>query len=682
MRIITSLICLLAVGGVLGSSLVQADELGEVTLGAITVTAQKQEENVQNVPISISTFNEMDIEDRNIDSMSTLGDFVPNLMIFNNGIPGMNIPVMRGLSAFVESFKVSTGLYVDDVPLLNAIGFENGMLDIERIEVLRGPQGTLYGKGAEAGAINIISRQPDNDFQGAITGQAGQWLSSESGEKKRASLMLRLSGPILKDRLYYSLAGKIDYGDGFIKNSLTGEAVDDKKHWLGNARLRWTPTERLDVSLNISSLDYNDGANKLSLAPLGANVFQVAEPDYRQVASNMNGENWSEDLSASLKISYALNDSLLFSSITTNRTYQFNMATDFDYSPQTIFHTRRTDDYTKLSQELRVNYAGEGLKWLVGMYYEKEDNDIYIDMTSMSHFINDRTLQGETYAIFGNLTFSLTEKLGVNLGLRYERDDQEFELTTTGQRHDDSWDALTPKLALNYNITPNITTFASVSKGYRSGGYSGLESDPAYFTYGQEDLWAYEIGTKMVFFNKRLHVNGSAYYMDINDMQVEEKTTPQRSHTTNAAEATSKGFELEMTAQVTSAFSTHFSFGYNNTEFDRFSDVAGDYRGNKNPWSPDYTFSVGGQYRHPSGLYLRADIVGYGKVYFDQANQYSREPYEIVNAKIGYEGKHIDAYLYAKNLFDEDYSARGAFGGFYTIYSDPGEFGMQLTYRF
>ncbi len=682
MRSTTPLICLLALGVGLETNLALAEEPAGIPLDTITVTAQKQEENVHDVPISISIFDETDIEDRNVDSMSDLGDFVPNLMIFNNGISGMNTPVMRGLSAFVESFKVSTGLYVDDVPILNAIGFENGMLDIERIEVLRGPQGTIYGKGAEAGAINIISRRPGNDFQGAITGQAGQWLSSESGEKKLTALMLRLSGPVLADKLYYSLAGKFDYKDGFIKHSLTDDAVDDKEHWLGNARLRWTPTDTLDISLNISSLRYDDGGNTFNLAPLGANVFQVNEPDYRQVASNIDGENWSEDLSESLKMSYEINDSLILSSITTNRTYKFNTATDFDYSPQTIFHTRRTDDYKKLSQELRLNSTREGFKWLVGMYYEKENNDIYIDMTSMSRFINDRTLKGDTYAVFGNLTLSLTDQLGLNLGLRYEKDEQEFEFTTTGQSHDDSWDALTPKFALNYNITPEIMTFASVSKGYRSGGYSGLESNPAYFAYDQEDLWAYEVGVKMLFFKNRLIVNGSVYYMDIDDMQVEEKTTPQISHTTNAAEATSKGVEVEMTAQIASGFSTHFSFGYNNTEFDTFSDVAGDYRGNKNPWSPDYTFSAGGQYRHSSGFYARADIIGYGRVYFDQANQYSRDPYETVNAKIGYEGEHIDAYLYARNLFDEEYSAVGAFGGFYTIYSDPGEVGIQLTYRF
>ena len=172
-------------------------------LDGITVTAQKQKENIQDVPISISVIDDMDIKDRKIESLSQLGDFVPNFMIFNHGISGMNTPAMRGLTAFVQSMKVSTGLYIDGVPSLNAIGYEDGLLDIERIEVLRGPQGTIYGKGAEAGAINITTRQPDNTFQGQVSIQGGKMLSSETGEDYSSCASLRLSGPILTDTLFF-----------------------------------------------------------------------------------------------------------------------------------------------------------------------------------------------------------------------------------------------------------------------------------------------------------------------------------------------------------------------------------------------------------------------------------------------------------------------------------------------
>jgi outer membrane receptor protein involved in Fe transport len=123
-------------------------------------------------------------------------------------------------------------------------------------------------------------------------------------------------------------------------------------------------------------------------------------------------------------------------------------------------------------------------------------------------------------------------------------------------------------------------------------------------------------------------------------------------------------------------------FGYTDIEFDDFEDVLGDYEDNDNPFAPEYTFNIGAQYRHYSGFYARADLIGYGKMYFDKANDYSRDAYEIVNAKIGYEAKHFDIYLYGKNLFDEEYDSDEYYGGMYTIYSDPGEIGLQLVYRF
>ena len=294
---------------------------------------------------------------------------------------------------------------------------------------------------------------------------------------------------------------------------------------------------------------------------------------------------------------------------------------------------------------------------------------------------NNRNIDGDTYAAFMNITYPLTQRLSVNAGLRYETEEQTLEIKTSGEHQDNSWDAFTPKLALNYNFTSNIMAFAGVSKGYRSGGYSATDTDPDYLGYDPETLWSYEIGTKTAFFNNRLMLNGSIYYMDISDMQVEEATTPTAIHVTNAAKATSKGVEVEMMLKVTDSFTVDAGFGYSKTEFDQFKDELGDYQDNKNPWAPEYTFHIGGQYGHASGFFARVDLIGYGEVFFDKANQYSRDPYEIVNVKTGYEGKWFDIYLYAQNLFDTQYNCVGAYDGFYTIYSDPGEVGIQVNFR-
>ena len=650
-------------------------------LETITVTAQKQEENVQEVPMSISVFNELDIEDKKIQSVRDIDDFVPNFMIYQYGYPGMNTPTMRGISASLQSLKVATGLYVDGVPILSPIGFEVEMLDIERIEVLRGPQGTIYGKGTEAGAISIITKQPDNEFRGKVSAEGGGLLSAETGDKLKGSFSLNLSGPIQKDRLFFSIAGKYYQKDGFIENTMTGNTVDDREHWFGKAHLRWTPMDKLDISLIASRLEYDDGDFIMNLGEIGAARFGLSVPQDRKVSSNLEGKNDSKGNLQSLKIAYDISESLIFTSVTTNWLYRDNNLADFDYSPATLMHSNKHNEYSKVSQELRLDYSAEQLKWLVGLYYDKIHNDIDFEMTPMGGIFS-QDADGDTYAVFANLTYPLTKRLSLVTGLRYENEEQDFEDNISHFKTDDSWNAFTPKIALQYRFSPEIMTYVSASKGYRAGGFNWMAIDPQYYSYDQEELRSYEIGAKSGFLDNRMIINGSIFYMDITDMQVYEWVTPALVYISNAAEATGKGFELEMTAMISDGLSLLAGFGYCDIEFDTFSDARGDYKGNKNPFAPEYTFNIGGQYRHPGGFYVRADLIGYGKMYFDKANQYARDAYEIVNAKIGYEAKHFDVYLYAKNLFDKEYDSDGAYDGLFTIYSDPGEVGLQLVYRF
>ena len=658
---------------------------GEYELETITVTAQKQEENVQEVPISVSVFNELDIEDKKIESVRDMVDFVPNLALIDSGSSGANSPSMRGIYAGIESLTISTGLYVDGVPILMASGFEDEMLDIERIEVLRGPQGTIYGKGAEAGAISIITRQPDNEFRGKVSAQGGKLLSAETGDKQKGEFSINLSGPIQKDRLFFGIAGKYYERDGFIENTTTGDTVDDREHWFGRAHFRWTPVDKLDISLIASHLEYNDGVVNMNLAENGTAMFGLPAPQYRKVTPNLEGKNDSENDSQSLKIAYDISESLTLTSVTTNWLYKDNNLVDYDFSPATLIHGDKHSEYSKISQELRLDYSADRLKWLVGFYYDKDHNDIDYEITSMIPMMagaTSRDIDGNTYAVLANLTYPLTQRLSLVTGLRYENEEQDFEDNISHFKTDDSWSALTPKIAMEYRFTPEIMTYVSTSKGYRSGGFNHYATDPQYYSYDAEELWSYEIGVKSVFLDNRLILNGSVFYMDITDMQVDEAISPTAFYTTNAAEATAKGVELEMTARVSDGLSLMAGFGYSDIEFDTFKDVLGDYKGNKTPYAPEYTFNIGAQYRHPSGFFARADLIGYGKMYLDKTNQYARDAYEIVNAKIGYEAEHFDVYLYAKNIFDEEYDSEGVYGGMYTIYSEPGEIGLQLVYRF
>ncbi len=660
------------------------DKTNTFRIEVITVTAEKQEENVQEVPIGITVLNDLAIEDRKIESVADMADYVPNLMIFQTD--SSNLPVTRGISATIESMSVSTGLYVDGVPLLHAAGFEAGMLDIERIEVLRGPQGTIYGKGAEVGAINIISRKPGDEFKGKAILEGGQWLSSESGENINKGVGFTFSGPIQEEKMFFSFAGKVDRKAGYITNTLTDESANNLEKTFGKVGFYWMPNDKLDVSLSISHLVRNKDGSQMNLSETGAAMFMIPAPERLQISSNLENpyDNTTND-SQSLKIVYALSELLDLTSVTTNwsTVYEGNM--DYDFGPNTLMHNKNKYEFRKQSEELRLGYAKGDLKWLAGLYYDLDDNNIESVTTSIyPNFASsyNRKLDGSSYAVFANLSYPVSEKLGLGGGLRYENEERNFTNRISNEERSGSWDGVSPKVALEFKVTPKVMTYLSVAKGYRSGGFNLAATDQQYYRYDQEELWSYDIGVKSALLDNRLIINGAIFQMNITNMQVTQALPSGFSYLTNAAKATGTGVELELSARITDGLSLIASYGQTDVRFDEFSDALGDYEGNKNPWAPDYTCNIGGQYRHTSGFYARADYIGYGKTYFDKANTAARDAYAIANAKVGYEFRNLDVYLYGKNIFDTIYDAKGVYGGYNVVYSEPGELGLQLAYMF
>jgi len=685
MKTIQAIICGVLTAACLVAGPVIADNTGETSLETITVTAQKQEENVQEVPISISVFTEQDVEDSSIHSIRDIADFVPNLSIYQNGWANIITPSMRGIHAHGHTLSTATALYIDGVPSLSCLGFEDGILDVERIEVLRGPQGTLYGKNAEAGVISIITRQPDNDFRGKVSIRAGKFLSTETGDGLGGTLGLNLSGPLVKDKFFAGFAGRYQKQEGFIENAVTGETANDKKRGFGRGYLRWTPTDQLDISFTISHMAYDDDGPNYGMTDKGTSAYMLPSNKYRQESSNISAYNESVDSSQALKVIYDINDVLKLTSVTARREYQDKRWTDLDLSQFSISHSKMDSEFKKVSQELRLNYANEKLKWLLGFYYDRDDDDYFNEVVPESSplaSINDRKLDGDSYAAFVNITWPLLRSLNLVSGLRYEQQDRELKDNVYGFKREDSWESVSPKLVLEYFFTPSIMSYIGATKGFRSGGFNVPDVGAEAKSYDQEELWSYEIGFKSAFSENRLIVNGAAYYMDIDDMQVDEAISYLETYTTNAAEASGYGFELDVAARLYKGLSLIAGLGYNHIEFDRFRDTKGDYKGNSPSFAPEYTFNIGAQYRHINGFYARADLIGYGKMYLDNANAYSRGAYEVVNAKIGYETESYDVYLYGKNIFDKRYDLIGYSSGYGVIYNEPGEVGLQLTYKF
>ncbi|MFV0561694.1 TonB-dependent receptor [Malaciobacter mytili] len=608
-------------------------------LDDITVTAQKKEERVIDVPISLSVFDEISIEDKSISSLEDIGKYTPNLILYNTGQEGLIVPSIRGISGNVLSYSTPVGLYVDGIPTTSAFGFDDALGDIERIEVLRGPQGTLYGKNSEAGVINIITKQPNNEISGKIF--------STIGNNKRKDVGFNISGPIVKDKFYVGVTYKHQQKDGFIKNSLTNEYINDKKSDYGKLILRTTPTDNLDLSLIISKNKEDNGAHN----------WVSSKDNKKEVSSNLKGYSTPIDTTYALNINYNLDEYSKIKSITTKKEYKDKAIVDADMTPLTLRHIYKNNELNTISQELRYETLFDKVELISGIYLDKKNDDLHTRIVTLFNpigFANPQEMNSKSVGVFTNIIYPLNEDWILKAGVRYDKEKKQLEVKNTNIDLESSYSNISPKIGLQYNINQNQMSYFTIAKGYRSGGfnpYAPLNKQ----AYDEEKLISYELGYKGIFFDNRLKFNTNIYYMDIKDMQVEEAPVAGTIYMVNAATATSKGFEMEVEGMITNELILFASIGINKTTFDNFSDLAGNYSGNYNLLAPKYNFNIGTQYRANNGLYARVDFNGYGKTYFDKANTNYQKAYSLVNMKMGYETNNFDIYFYVNNLLDKNY---------------------------
>jgi len=636
-------------------------------LDTVTVTAQKVEENIQEVPISISLFDEFAIEDRKINSVKDIAQYTPNFNIFNPGDFGTVSPTIRGLYSDPTMVSTTVSMYIDGVPTQNTIGYDSPLEDIERIEVLRGPQGTLYGKNAEAGAINIITKKPDNETRAK--------LGVELGSDNKREYAISASGPIIEDKFYMGFSAKHYEKDGFMTNTYFNNDHNNRKNRYGKVNLRYTPTDNLELSFISSKGERDDGA---------LSVNQASAADLKVLNNNLEDYAKLESTTHALKIDYDLGQYNL-SSVTSYKKDHDDRLADYDYSTMTFMHSNMDVVYKNLSQELKLNSQTDTLTWLVGLYTDKSESSGGSTVDSISEArrngSTNRDTDDDSLGIFTHANYKMTDKLSILGGLRYDRDEKNLVDNKTNVKLDLSYSEVSPKLAINYKLDKTMMGYITLAKGYRSGGFY-MFAPTGQEIYDKETLWNYELGLKSQLFDNRLVLNTSIYYMDISDMQVLTDLTQNQAYISNAATATSKGVEIEANYNATDEISLFSAFGFNKTIYDKFSDASGDYSGNYASFSPKYNFSIGAQYRSTKGYYARVDVNGYGEMYIDKANKYKQDAYELVNTKIGYEQGDFDIYLYGKNIFDKEYNIEGYYSGFFTYLSDPREIGIQLNYRF
>lgn len=651
------------------------------------VTARKQKDLEKDLPAGISVVDDQTMDDFNIRTTEEMTRLVPNLY-FKTATSG-NAFVSRGISTIDTSLFSPIGFYVDDVASSLSYMLTVPLFDVERVEVLKGPQSTLYGKNSSSGVVNMVLAPQSNEFRSKVMLEAGSYNTYLAGAM--------VGGAIKKDTLFYTLSLLETTTDGYMENStLNSDKVSDDQTFAGRASLRFTPNPDLDITLALDGTDRDLGLDDLRYAD------STDASERYKVVNNQESRADQESLNQSVHMKYRFKDMDLVS-ITSHQDFNRNHTMDSDRSAAALGVSHIDLDQESWAQEIRFSSDTKGFlsSWLIGAYASTEsiDNDWQLEHIRAA-LANRRVTESDTdsLALFGQVSKALTTRLTATAGLRLDHasaSGSQVYTTSTGTvlfNEDISDTELLPMAALSWKFSDQATGYISYTTGWMAGGYDYYSAtSQAGFAYDPEYTRSYEAGVKTAFFDNRVQANLSVFYTDIKDKQIREEMVGGGVGAwkiTNAADAHTQGVELEVKALATRNLELFGGLGYTQAEIDNWTGTLNgsprDYSGCTLPWAPDLTANAGISYSSDSGLYATAHLFVAGKQYFDAANTLEDNGYALVNLKTGYRFNRYDISIWCKNLFDEEYAQKKVKSNGYTLVEDgePMTFGITLIWRF
>lgn len=679
-------------------------------LDNIIVTAQKKEEQLQKIPFSISALSSKEVKEYRLWNAKDITAVVPNLYSANSG-DERNVTSIRGIGT--TSYDPAVAAYIDGVNQFTLDTYTSQLMDVERIEVLRGPQGTLYGRNAMGGVINIITKQP--------TDVTNAYAEVNFGNYNQQRYEAGFRAPLIKGRLYLGVAGMYNKRDGYYTNTYSNESFDKQNTYAGNYYLKFKPADKWMISLNLKhQANRNDGAFTLS-----GSVDDAFENPYK-IQQNAKGRMIDNTLLSSLGIVYSGN-TFNFSSQTA---YQSNLRyyktpVDGDFSPLdavTIINNygKPWNKVKTWTQEFKLNSnTASALQWTVGTYmfaddrpnkqatyYGKDAGLLGAPDTDFST-INTTTAKSQGIAFYGQATYTIVKNLDVTAGLRYDYEHKKYNLmgeyqkdgtapfvTTPDTSAAIKYGAFSPKVGLSYKIATSSNLYATYSRGFRTGGMTQLSSDPSQpplHEYDPEYSNNVEVGIKNSFFNEKLHANLAVFLTNITGVQVPTLVLPDAiTIIRNAGKLQSKGIELELAATPVKGLQINYNFGYTDASYTNLklsqNGASVNLDGKKQIYTPDVTSMLAVQYSYNIGtrqhlrVVVRGEWVYLGKQYFDLSNNISQNPYSLLNTRFGIASKHIDLMFWGRNLGGKKYiSYAYDFGAVHL--GDPKTYGLTLGFR-
>ena len=709
----------------------QQGKAADWALEEIVVTARKRDESLKEVPISITAFNRDILDRQGGRRLKDLQYAIPSLTF--NGPPSNADPVItiRGVSAEVSNagFESSLSVYVDDVHQGRPTAFNQDLDQVESVQILRGPQGTFFGRNSTAGAIVIKNPVPGDEV--AVDAR----MEYSSFDTLRLSGALR--GPLQEGKLYGSVSAFSVDSDGYMDNQFNGDTVNNEGAYGANIALRTVVSEALEILLRADMMvdrrefTFAEQTTPGLLAPVVPGRFTINADGDLDEERDIGGVSVRFDLDVGADFSLTSISAWRFAD-TLNRG-------DVDGGPIRALNQTFEEQQWQGSQELRlVSPSQERLSYVVGVYYFIEeietDRQFDVDQNLLDEFgvppflnipppatqvflegIGD--VETETAAVFAHATYQMSEQWSVNIGGRYTEEEKtvDFEqiapfplmpifnqIDFTGAETNRESD-FSPTVGLAYDVNEAVRLYGQATKGFKGGGWNlGIQTtgnNPGTISgiaFGPETIWNYEFGMRSSWRDGQVILNLTGFYMDYKDLQVRQfDPTAGIARTTNAGAATSKGAEVEFVAKAHPTLAFSAGLGYLDATFDRFRNANGpgvDFDGNRLGNAPRHTAATALDWNYVLHnqwtLSARAALSYRSKTYFDSRNDEERSQggYSLVNSRIGVVAPNGDweIFLWGRNLTDKNYvsvSTEAFFGGLLTNYGLERTYGLEVRYK-
>ena len=669
----------------------------------IIVTADYRERAASELPAVISILDRQTINEASVQHFEELIQLVPNLNWSGDGHRARYFQI-RGvgeLAQYQGAPNPSVGFIVDDIDF-SGIGTIATLFDIDHIEVLRGPQGTRYGANALAGLIYMQSTDPGDSFEGKVEVTAGDDDAFGGG--------IALGGPIGEKGAGYRLSAHHFQSNGFRTNPYLGRKdTNGRDETSLRGRFVWGAGDNWDFKLTGMYSDMNDGYDAFAI------------DNTLTVLSDKPGKDAQQSAGASFNIDWDGSSRFRITSVASVAESEIDFSFDADWGNDdawapVIYDFVSLNDRRRmtLNREIRImskeagRIFGGSTDWLVGFYINRLDEDLttinlgeYFDPGfNFADSLDDRLdseFEATSAAVFGQLEFDVSKAGRLSIGARFERREVDYA-DTSGLNLKPSENMFGGEIIYTHKFSTDVTGFATLSRGYKGGGFNLGFVPPGRREFGQETMWNAEAGIRASLADDRLLLSGSLFYHLREDQQVETSFQLNPNDpasfvffTDNAAKGKTVGLEADVRWQATNALELFAIIGLLNAEFDEFVTPQVDASGRDQAHAPSYTYAIGGAWRHNSGWFARVDVTGKDRFYFDVSHDQVSKPYSVTNARLGYETEYWITQLWLRNAFDERFAVRGFYFGnepplfpptLYIRQGDPRQIGVTFERRF